>query len=685
MDFGIAFAPLIGPDLLLGLGIAGALALLALALMRPRGAMVRALALVLLLLALTGPYLMREDRERLPNVLALVVDKSASQNFDHRDARTAQLRKALTAEAAKLPNTHLRVIEGGNDADGTELFKALSAGLADVPPNRVAGAVLLTDGVVDDVPKNLADLGFDAPVHALITGRPGERDRRVVLTAAPRFGIVGKPETVGFRVVQTGAMPSGAEVVVRRDGEEVARQEVAPGVETKVQVPITHAGPNVVEVEAAAVPGELTDINNRAALTIQGVRDKLRVLLVSGEPHPGERTWRNLLKSDPNVNLVHFTILRPPEKQDGTPINELSLIAFPIRELFQTKLDQFDLIIFDRYSRRGLLPMAYFQNIANYVRNGGALLVAAGPDYIGPGALNQTPLGGVLPAEPTGEVAEASFRPAVTKMGERHPVTRDLPGSDSNPPHWSRWFRVVDTRVESGRTVMSAHGSPLLVLAHEDKGRVALFLSDHIWLWARGYEGGGPYLPLLRRLVHWLMKEPALAEEALRLTAAGGALTLERQTMADTAAPVTLTAPSGKTTTVPLAPAGPGLFRATVRAAEEGLYRAHEGKYTALASVGPANPREFQELASTTGLLQPIADATGGSVRRVVDAAGHVSVPRLLAVPAGERASGDDWIGVRQPQASVVRGLHILPLLAGVIGLLLLLGTVAATWAREGR
>ena len=137
-------------------------------------------------------------------------------------------------------------------------------------------------------------------------------------------------------------------------------------------------------------------------VSIDGVRDKLRVLLVSGEPHAGERTWRNLLKSDASVDLVHFTILRPPEKQDGTPINELSLIAFPTRELFQQKIKEFHLIIFDRYARQGVLPIIYFDNIARYVQEGGAVLVAAGPDYASPTSIWRTPLEQILPAEPSG-------------------------------------------------------------------------------------------------------------------------------------------------------------------------------------------------------------------------------------------------------------------------------------------
>ncbi len=396
-----------------------------------------------------------------------------------------------------------------------------------------------------------------APVHALITGTANERDRRVVLVAAPRFGIVGQSQTISFKVEDEGVRAAPAEVKISRDGELLDRRIVVPGQQVNIQVQIPHAGQNIVEIEAAPIEGELTQVNNRAVVSIDGVRDKLRVLLVSGEPHAGERTWRNLLKSDANVDLVHFTILRPPEKQDGTPINELSLIAFPTRELFQQKINDFQLIIFDRYARQGVLPIIYFDNIAKYVRNGGAVLVAAGPDYAGPTSLWRTPLDAILPAEPSGHVTEAAFRARLTDPGLRHPVTRGLEGSNEDPPHWSRFFRVVDSKTTTGTTVMKgADDQPLLVLSREGEGRVALVLSDQIWLWARGYEGGGPHIDLLRRLSHWLMKQPDLEEEALRLLVHGREITVQRQTMADTVASVIVTSPSGMTQTSHARPGG---------------------------------------------------------------------------------------------------------------------------------
>jgi hypothetical protein len=688
LNLGISFSPLV-PAYIVWIAVAVAFALsLLLVFARARAAVIRAIALALFVLALANPSITREDREPLTSVAAVVIDESPSQEFGDRLQQTEAARATLAERLGHIAGLEVRFVEAGQadgETDGTRLFTALSSALSDVPAERVAGAILITDGRVHDVPGEVAALGFAAPVHGLITGHKNERDRRVVLVTAPRFGIVGQTQTITFRVEDQGAPGGPAQVAVRRDGELIESRNVRVGAAVNVTVPIPHAGPNIVEIEASPLEGELTAVNNRAVVSIDGVRDKLRVLLVSGEPHAGERTWRNLLKSDASVDLVHFTILRPPEKQDGTPINELSLIAFPTRELFQQKINEFQLIIFDRYARQGVLPVIYFDNIARYVRQGGAVLVAAGPDYASPTSIWRTPLDIILPAEPSGRTTDGAFHARLTELGKRHPVTRGLEGAEQDPPHWSRWFRLVDSRAAKGTTVMQGpENKPLLLLSREGEGRVALLLSDHIWLWARGYEGGGPHLDLLRRLSHWLMKQPDLEEEALRLLVRGRDLTVQRQTMSDTVSDVTLTSPSGKTRTVTLSPAEPGVWRSTIEANELGLWRANDGTLTALANVGPANPREFTEVTSTTEVLAPLANATGGGVMRV-EAASGVHLPRIVGVRSSDTYHGDDWLGLRTREATVVRGIGVLPVFAGLIGLLLLVGALAATWMREGR
>jgi hypothetical protein len=687
MNYGIAFTPLV-PSIVLWIALGAIVVIAALLLLgRSRGGAVRVTALALIALALANPSFTREDREPLSSVAVVVVDKSPSQNFGDRTKQTEQAREALVNELKKIKGLEVRVVEAGQadgETDGTRLFGALQSTLSDVPVNRVAGAFMITDGRVHDIPANAATLGFQAPVHALITGRKDERDRRIAISAAPRFGIVGQTQTITYRLDDQGVTGDRAKVVVRRDGEVINDRTVLSGQTVNVDIDIKHAGPNIVEIEASPLDNELTLVNNRAVVAIDGVRDKLKVLLVSGEPHSGERTWRNLLKSDPSVDLVHFTILRPPEKQDGTPINELSLIAFPTRELFQQHISDFQLIIFDRYARQGVLPIAYFDNITRYVRNGGAVLVSAGPDYASATSIWRTPLDSVLPAEPVG-VSEKPFYAHLSDAGKRHPVTRGLEGSASEPPHWGRFFRTVETRNPTTPPVMTgADGKPLLLLARYGEGRVALLLSDQIWLWARGYEGGGPHLDLLRRTSHWLMKQPDLDEEALRLQVHGKDLVVQRQTMADTVAPVTVTSPSGATRELTLTAGDPGIWSATIPAGELGLWQATDGTLKALINVGPTNPKEFSEVTSTTDMLKPLVQATGGDAQRVANGSG-VDLPRIVGVHSSSVFRGDGWMGVRLRDASVIRGVGVLPMFAGLIGLLLLLGAFAATWLREGR
>jgi hypothetical protein len=694
MSWSIEFLPFVPWPVLWALAGLGAVLLALLFWRSSRGAIFRLLSYVLLLLAIANPQLKQEDREPLNDVLAVVVDDSQSQAIAGRTARTAELRKELEARLKSFPNLDVRWVNSAStsadgERDGTMLFTDLAQALADVPPDRLAGVVMITDGEVHDVPASAAGLGFDAPVHALLTGKPGEFDRRLQVLSAPRFGIVGSSQDIEVKITDTTSKPGAGgpvKLTVTHQGQPPVTQSVQLGEKVEIPVNIDHAGPNIVEIEAEPAPGELTTINNRAVLTVEGVRENLRVLLVSGEPHAGERTWRNMLKSDASVDLVHFTILRPPEKQDGTPINQLSLIAFPTRELFQEKLDQFDLIIFDRYQRRGVLPLLYLENVARYVEKGGAVLVSAGDDYASPLSLYRSPLGQILPAVPSGRVVEEPFKPALTELGEKHPVTSDLPGASGQEPSWGHWFRVVDVNPRDGEVLMKgAQGKPLLIIGQRGEGRVGMLLSDHAWLWARGYEGGGPYTDLLRRLAHWLMKEPDLEEETLKATSRGQTLSIERRSIKDEIEPVTVTAPSGKEETVTLDKGERGMWRKAMTVSEQGVYRISSGKLASVVTVGNANARELAAVTATDAVLSPILDETGGgSFWLGRDDAEAAKLPRLVMLRGGQVMHGDDWLGLHKRDAYHVKGVRLFPLFTGLLALGLLLGLLAATWFREG-
>ena len=678
----IALSPLLPWAVIAVLAVLGAALVITMAMARTRGLWLRAAALALIVLALANPVIRSEQREPLSDIAVAVVDRSLSQQNPERIKRTEAALAALKQQAARIGNLDLRTVDVTSgitaEDDGTRTFEALNKALEDIPPERFAGAVMITDGQVHDVPK---DNRISAPLHALITGSHSERDRKIVIDKAPRFSIVGKEQTIAFHVEEVSGKGGDIDVGITVGRGDPQVLTVAAGQPAEVTVPIDHGGQNIVELAVPPLEGEVSVQNNRAVTVIEGIRDRLRVLLISGEPHPGERTWRNLLKADASVDLVHFTILRPPEKQDGTPTKELALIAFPTRELFIDKLDQFDLVIFDRYKRQSVLPAVYMSNIARYVEDGGAVLISSGPDLASSDGLYDTPLADILSAAPTGQVIEGAFKPMLTAVGRKHPVTHALPGSEGDTPSWGRWFRIVDTEARSGDIVMSGPSDkPLMVLSRVGKGRVAQILSDQGWLWARGFEGGGPQTELLRRTAHWLMKEPDLEEEALTAAQAGGNLTVERRTMADKADPVTVTLPSGRTETLTLRETSPGRFRATLPVTEAGMHRLTDGKLDAVAAAGSADAREMSSLVATADILAPVAAQTGGSVSWLED-----GMPQLVMADPGRLMAGPGWIGLRSNGAHRVLAVSDVPLFATLLSLGLLLLALTGMWYRESR
>jgi hypothetical protein len=688
MNYAIDFAPHIPLSVLYILVVAAALITLYALSMRARGAWVRGLALAIAILALANPLIVHETREALPDVVALIVDHSPSMDIRGRrqeaDSTAAKIKQMLaTDKTLELREAYVPAPRTGDDT-GTQLFATLSSSLADVPPDRIAGAIAITDGEVHDVPES-GKAPIHAPFHALIVDQPNEKDRKLTVVSASRYGIVQHDADIVIRVDDFGSPPGGyANVDVRLDGTDLGTRIVPVDKDTPVKVPIGHAGENVIELSALPGPGELTLENNRAVVVVNGLRDRLRVLLISGEPNASERVWRSLLKADPSVDLVHFTILRPPDKQDQTPVDELSLIAFPTRVLFAEKLDKFDLVIFDRYQERGILLLGYYENIARYVEAGGALLVSSGPEFAQGMSIYRTPLSAVLPAGPSGEVVTEGYKPVVTPEGLAHPVTRDLTGANdgSKPPTWGRWFRLIGATKVSGETVMSGPGDkPLLVLDHVGKGRVAELLSDQEWLWARGYEGGGPDAELLRRLAHWLMKEPELEEERLSASITNGEIDVERQTMSPQPHAVTLTYPSGKSATLTLNKTEPGLWRATAKADELGLYKLTDGTLNVVTATGPLNPKEVADMRATDEILKPIARATGGSVNWLAKG----GIPTIRRVPPDRLAAGDGWIGLRTNGAYRVTSVEQQPLLPAWLAMILVLGTTLLAWRFEGR
>ncbi|MFT8417846.1 MAG: VWA domain-containing protein [Acetobacter sp.] len=679
-----------------------------------RGALLRLCATAMVLLWLAGPQRYHEQRRTLPQTALMVVDQSASMALGQRAAIARQA--ADTLAQAKVDGLNIRTVTvRGNAHDGTRLFDALEQAAADIPAAQFAGAIMVTDGEIADVPTTIPerlrptqDNGRQTtlPLHFLLSARGEEKDRKLSILQAPPYAIAGQTAKLRVQVDDMGPGTQAgtqADLSVRINGEEPRHIPVLSGTAQDITVPVTQPGPLLVSLSASPLEGETSQLNNQTVAHVTGIRDRLKVLLISGTPNQGERVWRRLLKADPSVDLIHFTILRPPEKDDGTPLSDLALIAFPVRELFQEKINQFDLIILDGFENRHILPHSYLENIANFVRRGGGLLLTAGPEFIGPGSLQDTPVGDVLPAHVTPDQSSmltGRFRPTLTDTGRRHPVTASLPGAPKadteqnslNSPAsvaglWGPWYRALHPDSTHGEVLLSGpDNSPLLVLDRVEQGRIALLLSDQIWLWSRGEDGGGPQAELLRRISHWLMKEPELEEEQLTASMTTSNLSVTRRSVG-TPAPttITLTSPSGRDSTVPLhASASEGTQTAHVPITESGIWRITDGTHTTYAAPEQDNTREMADLRATATRVADLAKMTGGGVFWLGESTSDMHTPTPRLAPSGT-LHGADWLAFAQRDAHLVTGRTPIPLLPAPLAMALALMLLFAAWWREGR
>ncbi|MBO42592.1 MAG: hypothetical protein CMM28_02605 [Rhodospirillaceae bacterium] len=691
----VSFSPLLPLTLMVIIGIFVGVFMVFGIVLRAKGIWSRALALTFLFCTLLNPAVVHEKRKALKDLAVVVIDATPSTQMAGRDKQIIEAATKIEQQIRKLRNLlDLKIVRVqqktiSESIGGSKLVGPLQSALSDIPVRRLAGAIFLTDGQVHDVPSEMAKELLPKPLHVLLAGKPKVPDRRITVKSSPSFGLVSKEHAMVIRVDEqfsgAGQGEKDVRVVLRRDGGDEEERLVPVGRDYHLPFKLEHAGPTVFELEVARGKEELTINNNRAVVAVNGVRDRLRVLLVSGEPYAGERTWRNLLKSDPSVDLVHFTILRPPEKNDTTPINELSLISFPVRQLFKEKLQEFDLVVFDRYRRRNVLPRVFLSNIVRYVRKGGAFLVANGPAYATTSySLHHSPLRRMLPGRPLGTVIDRGFRPEVTSIGLRHPVTAELPaGPESNAEKmasWGRWFRLVELNKVRGQTVMTGvNDRPLLILNRFGRGRTAQLSSDQIWLWARGFEGGGPQAELLRRIAHWLMKEPALEENLLKAHVVGDILHIERRSIEPGKFTVEIFSPNGSVNQHVLREGKGGRYSAAVPVDEVGLYRISEKSRVVMAAAGPLNSLEITDVQSTEKRLLPLTKATGGTVRWLSD-----GTPDIRLIPASRKPYGRSWLGLVSNENYEVTGIKLTPLLPGLATLLLIMLAMATAWRREG-
>lgn len=665
----LAFSPLLPAAALAVMALVMAAGLLALAARAPRLLPGRTLLAVLVLLALCNPVQRRELRESQRDTVLLLVDRSGSMRLpDRRDAANT-VAQALQRERGDID---LRVEPvGAADATGTQIAAAAARAIGEIPPDRLAATLIVTDGQIRDNPGILA-MPAGRPLHLLLAGDPDITDRRLIVAKAPPYAVVGKPARIRVLVDDGKANASIVRLDWQIDGVPQPTLRVRARETVTFDVVPKRRGPLDVSIRAEPADSEATLVNNERLLHINAVREQLRVLLVSGAPYPGARVWRDTLKSDPAIDLVHFTILRLPTSFDPTPPEQMALIPFPVDELFGQELPSFDLIIFDRFGLSELLEDRYFNAIRQRVEAGGALLVVTGSEYVGSGGLAATPIARLLPAAAQATPRAGRFRPALTGDGRIHPVTAAF-AADAD---WGDWGERVVFNQRVGRALLEGEGAPLLVLAGAGRGRVGLLASTDIWWWARDVAGTGPQTELLRRVAHWLMQEPDLEERQLDVSARGRRIGIGVRGL-DLPGTARVTDPGGRTGDVRLVRTSEGRVAAGLSVARDGIFTVTAGSMRRQVQAGSV--AEFDTVRPRAAPLDDVARRSGGGVFRLAD-----GLPAFRRVAPGDRTHGPGWAGLVRGRGALT-GIDQQPLLPPLAWALTIAAAAGFSWWRERR
>ena len=671
------FYPLININFLIALMVLSLIVIFIGFKLKAPGNIFRAMLLCLIILSISNPTIISENRENIPDTVAVVLDLSPSQDINNRKDIAQKTYNNIKNELEKINNLDVR-LKTINGERGSKIFEPLNSMIGDVPAERLAGAIIITDGQISDSPTLLDNFNFKSPINVLLTGNKEEKDRRLIIESSPRFGIVGEEINIDIKVEDISASSPNALVSINMNDEIEQSRSIPIGEIVTITMPLERAGITSLNIEVEAGKEELTLQNNKAVVEINAIRERLKVMLVSGEPNMGLRSWRNLLNSDPSVDLIHFTILRPPNKQDLTPVGELSLIPFPSRELFQANLNDFDLIIFDQYHLRGILPQFYLKNVVEYVVNGGALLDASGPSYAGPYSLSLSPLQNILPTEPTGDVVLQEFIPIMTNYGERHPVTANLKDNISN--NWGPWYRMVEGITIAGDVLLEGPESrPLLVLNRVGQGRVAQILSDQSWVWTKPGSNKGPQADLLRRLVHWLMKEPELEENELSARIDNNTILITKNSLTLDNKPIISISPDNTKKEIILEDIGKGKQIGKILSPQEGTWKFSSGNSKITLIVGNSNASEYLDVRTTDNIVEPIVEFTSGSINWV----NNENLPKIRHLPKSKLVENNDHIKLVKNEKYFVKSLQQSTLTPWYLILVLSLFLLFLAWYRE--
>jgi len=678
----------------------------------------RLLAALLVMTLLLEPGIELRAESRVRARIAMLLDTSRSMRFPASPAgpsRAEEMVRWVNAHKADLGQLAARfqvdvygfdkelqpldvsrlATAGESLAQGpsTDILAALTGAAAAGTGGRpLAGLFIASDGADNAelaegvTPAATSELRkLSAPVFALPIGAQALKDLAVDRVAVDDFAFVRNQVTVDVILTARGFGATDVPVVLKREGQVVAQKTVhitsdQARYEVKLSFVPDRTGKFAFTVSVPVYEGEALAQNNQRSFVLKVIRDRVRVLLVVGRPSWDVRFLRQLLKKDPNVDLISFFILRTPGDDPHSSQDELSLIPFPTQEIFQEQLKTFDLVIFQNFNHRPYRMSQYLDGIASYVRDGGAFAMLGGDQSFSAGDYAGTPIEDILPVSlvALGGLTAADETPVQLKLtdaGRRHPMTELVAGAAQNEQAWARLPKLPGLNttgpLKGGAQVLlqSSENRPVLVVGEAGRGRVLALLTDSSWYWsflAAGEElGPRAYETFWHSAIRWLVRDPALTpmrvaaerpsfEPGTELPsldiqvrgsdygAAAGAQVMVVVSSAEdpVARPMgSATAAADGSARVVLPPLGPGAYKATAFARRPGgppmtSPSARSPVEPSTSVIGEAeeafvvapSARELIEAAPRPDLLQAIASATKG---------------RLVAT--GEPLSGLPW------------------------------------------
>jgi uncharacterized membrane protein len=547
------------------------------ALKRPRGAILvvlRSLVLASAVAMLLEPSVELRQVTELPNDVVVLVDQSLSMALPVEEGVTRADRAADAVETLQswwtedgqshryhlmsfgedvraLPLPVSDDYEPASSQAYTDILGALEAVQQRFGREETGGVVLISDGVDNRAlggrvrPDEQLDAATIAtierlgvPLHTVsVAGQDQIRDIAVRRVLYDDFAFVRNAVTVQASIHSVGFDTGTVDVILRRSGQVLQTRTIVLSEQTDdytidFEFVPELIGKEVYSVEIAPPPEDAVAENNRQFFVLNIIRDRIRVLQVVGRPSWDVRFLRELLKGNPNVDLISFFILRTAEDITRAGNSEMSLIPFPTDELFDEQLPSFDLVIFHNFTFEPYDMRQYLPDVRDYVRGGGGFVMIGGEQSFSLGGYAGTELAEILPVElvPGRDVVTGAdtrpFRPSLTEAGGTHPVTRLLFDQLDNERLWRELPMVPGTNLVRGArpdaTVLLEHptaqanGAPLPVLAVADveQGRSMALTIDGSWRWSFDHVGEGgtsrPFSGFWNAAIRWLIRDPEL-------------------------------------------------------------------------------------------------------------------------------------------------------------------------------